>query len=576
MRLILRYLKKYRLYVFLNILGVFGFATAELGIPTIVSNMIDKGIALDNKSYIYKLGILILIVAVIGGIGNIVLAYCSSKVSTSIIRDIRNDIFKKAQEFSHTEYNKFGVSSMITRTTNDAFVLMQFINVIFRTALLTPVMILISMFMVIRTSLSLSIIIGGCIPIICFGVFIIAKTSDPISDRQQKGMDKLNRILRENLSGVRVIRAFRKDSYESRRYSMANEDYANNAKKLFKLMSVSEPAFFMLLNIAIVIVFIISSKMIDTGTLQVGKLVAFEEYMFHAMFSIMLFSIVFVMYPRAEISAERIEELLNEEPTIKNSENAVTSGDGSGTLEFDNVTFKYPDSEAPVLQNVSFHAKKGDVIAFIGSTGSGKSTLINLIPRLYDVSEGSIKVDGVDVREYNLASLRKKIGLIPQKTMLFSGSIKENIKYGKSDAAEAEIKKSTQIAEAYDFIRDKTDQFEEMLEEGGRNLSGGQKQRLSIARAIIRKPDIYIFDDSFSALDFKTDAKLRKRLRNEISDSITLIVAQRISSIVDAGKIIVLDEGNVVGIGTHDELLKSCKVYHEIAASQMSKEELER
>ncbi|URZ00370.1 ABC transporter ATP-binding protein [Clostridium felsineum] len=574
MKLILKYLKRYKLYVFLNILGVLGFATSELGIPTIVSNMIDKGIAVNNKEYIYKLGVLILVVAVIGGVGNIILAYCSSKVSTSIIRDIRNDIFKKSQEFSHTEYNKFGISSMITRTTNDAFVLMQFINVIFRTALLTPIMILISVFMVIRTSISLSMIIAGCIPVICLGVFIIAKTSDPISDRQQKGMDKLNRILRENLSGVRVIRAFRKDNYESKRYAKANEDYADNAKKLFKLMSVSEPAFFMLLNIAVVIVFIMSSKMINMGTLQVGQLVAFEEYMFHAMFSIMLFSIVFVMYPRAEISAKRIEELLKEIPSIKNSENAVESGDESGTLEFDHVTFKYPLSEEAVLKDISFKAKRGEVVAFIGSTGSGKSTLINLIPRLYDVTEGSIKVDGVDVREYSLEALRKKIGFIPQKALLFSGSIKENIKYGKHDAKEAEIKKVSKIAQSYDFIKNKTNGFEEMLEEGGRNLSGGQKQRLSITRAIIRKPDIYVFDDSFSALDFKTDSKLRKSLKGEISDAITLIVAQRISSIMNADKIIVLNEGKVVGVGNHNELLESCETYYEIAASQMSREEL--
>ncbi|OPJ65270.1 ABC transporter ATP-binding protein [Clostridium oryzae] len=576
MRLILQHLQKYKLYVFLNILGVFGFATAELGIPTIVAKMIDRGIVLNDRNYIYKLGILILTVAIIGGIGNILLAYCSAKVSTSITRDIRNDIFKKAQEFTHTEYNKFGVSSMITRTTNDAFILMQFINVIFRTALLTPVMILISMFMVIRTSLTLSMVIGGCIPIICFGVYVIARTSDPISTKQQKGMDRLNQILRENLTGVRVIRAFRKDRYEMSRFSKANEGYAHNAKKLFKLMSVTQPAFFMLLNIAVIFVFILSSKMIDGGTLQVGKLVAFQEYMFHAMFSIMLFSIVFVMYPRAEISARRIEELLDEEPSIKNSENAVTHGDESGTLEFNHVTFKYPEGQVPVLYDISFRTQKGEVVAFIGSTGSGKSTLINLIPRLYDVTKGSVKIDGIDVRKYELAALRRKIGFIPQKATLFSGSINENVRYGKHDAIQSEIEDSTKIAQAYDFITGKSNQFEERLEEGGRNLSGGQKQRLSIARALIRKPDIYIFDDSFSALDFKTDAKLRKSLKSEIGDAITLIVAQRVSSIMDATKIIVLNEGKIVGIGTHDELLKNCEIYYEIAASQMSKEELER
>jgi ATP-binding cassette subfamily B multidrug efflux pump len=576
MRLILQHLKKYKLYVFLNILAVLAFAVAELGIPTIVSRMIDRGIVLNDRYYIYKLGIVILIVAVIGGIGNILLAYCSSKISTSITRDIRNDIFKKAQEFSHTEYNKFGVSSMITRTTNDAFILMQFINVLLRTAMLTPVMIVISVFLVIKTNVTLSMVIGGFIPIICLGVFIIAKASEPISTRQQTGMDNINRIIRENLTGVRVIRAFRKDKYEVQRFSEANEDYSYNSKKLYKLMAVPQPAFFFLLSVGIVIVFILSGKMIDKGVLQVGSLVAFQEYMFHAMFSIMLFCMVFVMYPRAAISARRIQEVLDEEPSIKNPENPVESGDESGTLEFDKVTFKYPDSEVPVLENISFKAKKSDVIAFIGSTGSGKSTLINLIPRAYDVSEGSIKIDGVDVREYDLKNLRRKIGFIPQRSLLFSGSISENIRYGKQYASQFELEESSKIAQAYDFIIDKPEQFEEKIEEGGSNLSGGQKQRLSISRAIIRKPDIYIFDDSFSALDFKTDAKLRNRLKSEITEAITLIVAQRVSSIMNANQIIVLDEGKIVGMGTHEQLLKTSTVYYEIAASQMSKEELDQ
>lgn len=576
MKLILQHLKKYKRYVFFNILGVLAFAVAELGIPTIISKMIDRGIVLNDKYYIYKLGIIILIVAIIGGIGNILLAYCSSKVSTSITRDIRNDIFKKLQVFSHTEYNKFGVSSMITRTTNDAFILMQFINVLLRTALLTPVMILISMFMVIRINVTLSMVIGALIPIICVAVYFIARISEPISSNQQNGMDNINRILRENLTGVRVIRAFRKDRYEINRFSEANGDYSYNSKKLFKLMAISQPAFFMLLNIGLVAVFILSSKMVDTGVLQVGTLVAFQEYMFHAMFSIMLFCLVFVMYPRAAISATRIQELLDEEPNIKNPENPISNGDESGTLEFEEVSFKYPDSEASVLQNISFEAKSGEVVAFIGSTGSGKSTLINLIPRLYDASEGSIRVDGIDVRKYDLKSLREKIGFIPQKSMLFSGSINENIKYGKHDAIEKEIEDSTKIAQAYDFIKEKPNQFEEMIEEGGSNLSGGQKQRLSISRAVVRKPEIYIFDDSFSALDIKTDAKLRKNLKKEIKEAITLIVAQRVPSIMEADKIIVLNEGEIVGIGTHKQLLKDCSIYYEIAASQMSKEELER
>ena len=542
MHLILHYLKRYKIYVFFNLLAILGFATAELGIPTIVSRMIDNGIILNDRAYIYKMGAAILAVAVAGGIGNVLLAYCSSLVSSRVTRDIRNDIFRKAQEFSHTEYNKFGISSMITRTTNDAFILMQFINIILRTALLTPIMIIISMFMVIRTSMTLSMVIGGCVPIICLGVYLIARTSNPISTRQQKGLDKLNRITRENLTGVRVIRAFCKDEYETERFDQANEDYAANAKKLFKL--------------------------------QVGNLVAFQEYMVHAMFSMMMFSLVFVMYPRAEISARRIKELLDEEPLIQNPRNPVTAGDGSGTLVFDHVSFQYPDGEAPVLRDITFEARRGDTIAFIGSTGSGKSTLINLIPRFYDISSGSIRIDNVDVRRYDLKALREKIGFIPQKALLFTGSINENIRYGKHNAVQTEVEHSAKVAQAYDFITEKPKQFEEMIEEGGGNVSGGQRQRLSIARAVVRKPDIYIFDDSFSALDFKTDANLRKQLKYETKDAITLIVAQRVTSIMDATRIIVLNEGAVVGIGTHRELLKTCSIYHEIALSQLSEEEL--
>ena len=339
-------------------------------------------------------------------------------------------------------------------------------------------------------------------------------------------------------------------------------------------MAIAYPAFFYLLSIAIIIVFWVASNMIDMGTLQVGQLVAFIEYLFHAMFSMMLFSTVFTMYPRAQVSAERIEELLNEEPLIKNPENGVKETELRGVVEFDNVTFTYPDGEEPVIKDISFKAVKGETVAFIGSTGSGKSTLINLIPRFYDVTKGAVKIDGVDVREYDLKALRRKIGFIPQKSRLFTGTIKSNIKLGRKKATHEEVEYSSKVAQAYDFISKKPEKFNERISEGGGNVSGGQKQRLSIARAIVRRPEIYIFDDSFSALDFKTDAELRARLKKETRDSVVLIVAQRIGTIMDADKIIVLNEGEVVGIGTHKELLKNCNIYHEIAASQLSEEEL--
>ncbi|HBF6022311.1 TPA: ABC transporter ATP-binding protein [Clostridioides difficile] len=575
MKLILSYLKNYKLLIVLNILAIFSFALVELGIPTIIAKIIDNGIANQNIAYIKQMGIVIVIISIIGVVGSILLGYCSAKVSTSVTRDIRNDIFEKSQEFSHTEYNKFGISSMITRTTNDAFQIQQFVNILLRTALLTPVMFIISIIMTIRTSVELSIVLAISVPFIIIGVAIIAKVSQAISSKQQKGLDKLNLISRENLTGIRVIRAFGNDDYETERFEKTNTYYANVSKKLFKLMSITQPAFFLLLNIAVLAVFWISSEKINIGELQVGQLVAFLEYLFHAMFSIMLFSMVFIMYPRAEVSANRIKELLNEEQLIKNPENGIKDTENKGIIEFDNVTFTYPDGEASVLKDISFTAKTGETVAFIGSTGSGKSTLINLIPRFYDVTEGSIKINGVDIREYDLKALRKKIGFIPQKSLLFTGSIANNIRFGKHKAGESELEYSAKVAQAYEFISKKPRKFDELISEGGANVSGGQKQRLSIARAIIRRPEIYIFDDSFSALDFKTDAILRAKLKKETKDAIVLIVAQRISSIIDADKIIVLNEGQVVGMGTHKELLKNCEIYYEIATSQLKKEELE-
>ncbi|MBU3102619.1 ABC transporter ATP-binding protein [Clostridium gasigenes] len=574
MKLILKYLKKYKFLVLLNVVSVFGFALVELGIPTIMAKVIDIGIVNQDISYIKRSGLIIVVISIVGVMGTILLGYCSSKISSSITRDIRDDIFEKTQEFSHSEYDKFGISSMITRTTNDAFQLLQFTNTLLRLGLLTPVMFTVSLVMILRTSLPLSIVLAVTIPFILIGVVVIAKISHPLSETQQTSLDRLNRISRENLTGIRVIRAFGNDNHEKERFAETNNNYTDVSKKIHKLMAVSQPSFFFLLNLAIIAIFWVSSKMINTGSLQVGQLVAFIEYLFHAMFSIMLFSMVFIMYPKAQVSANRIQELLDANPLIKNPKNGVKDTKIKGEVEFENVTFTYPDGEVPVLKNISFKAKKGETIAFIGSTGSGKSTLINLIPRFYDVTEGSIKIDKIDVRDYDLKSLRKKIGFIPQKTLLFSGSIGNNIKFGKRSASKEEMEHSAKVAQAYDFITHKPKRFDELISEGGANVSGGQKQRLSIARALVRRPEIYIFDDSFSALDFKTDATLRAKLKEETSNSVVLIVAQRIGSIMDADKIIVLNEGEVVGIGIHKELLKTCEIYHEIASSQLTEEEL--
>lgn len=574
MKLILHYLKRYKKLFILNIISVFGFALVELGIPAIIADMIDIGVQEQNTDYLMKMGLVILTISLIGTAGVILLGYCCAKISTSITRDIRNDIFDKAQKFTAYEFNSFGISSMITRTNNDAFQIQLFINVILRTALLTPVMCIASFAMTARASLPLSGIIAATIPFIIGGVILVAHYSKPISENQQASLDGLNRISRENLSGIRVIRAFDNDAYEQNRFDETNHAFTGYSKKMFKLMSMTQPIFFMLMNIAGLCIYWVASLLIANGNLPVGQLVAFMDYLFHAMLSVMLFCTVFMMYPRAAVSAHRIQEVFDRDPLIHNPDQGVMNGKEEGTIRFDHVTFVYPDGEEPVLKDVSFEAKKGETIAFIGSTGSGKSTLVNLIPRFYDVSSGAIYIDGIDIRDYDIMKLRSKLGVIPQKAMLFSGTIAENIRFGKPDATMEEVEHAARVAQGYDFIMEKEHGFEEEITEGATNVSGGQKQRLSIARALVRRPDIYVFDDSFSALDFKTDAILRKELKKETRESIVMVVAQRISTIMDADRIVVLNEGNVIGTGTHKELLKSCQIYHEIALSQLSEEEL--
>lgn len=575
MKLILKYLLKYKKLLVLNVISVFGFALVELGLPTIIANMIDIGVATQDKNYLYMMWGVAIAISIAGVLGTILLGYCCAKISTSITRDIRNDIFTKVQDFSPSEFNKFGISSLITRTNNDAFQIQLFVNVILRTALLTPVMIAVSFFMTLKTSLDLSLVIVATLPLIIIGVIIVAKVSEPMSQKQQSSLDHLNRISRENLTGIKVIRAFNNDHYEQARFNETNSEFTGHTKRIFKLMNSADPIFFLVMNIAILFIFYIAATMIGAGTLQVGKLVAFQDYLFHAMFSMLLFCSVFVMYPRAAVSAKRIQEVLNSDITIQDHQKVYEKPiSKEHTLVFDHVTFVYPDGEEPVLKDVSFSAKQGETIAFIGSTGSGKSTLINLIPRFYDVSCGSITVDGMNIQDYAMKELRDKIGFIPQKAMLFTGTIADNIRYGKEDATDEEVAHAARVAQGYDFIMEKPLGFQEVITESATNVSGGQRQRLSIARAIIKKPQIYIFDDSFSALDFKTDASLRKALKDETKESIVLVVAQRISTIMDADQIIVLHEGQVVGKGKHHELLKTCSIYHEIAASQLSEEEL--
>ena len=579
MRLMLSYLKRYKGLVFLNFISVFGFALTELGIPTIISKMVDGGVASGDREYLMKMGGLITVISIVGILGTVVLGYCGARISTAVTCDIRNDLFEKVQSFSHREMNQLGVSSLITRTSNDALQIMNFMNIILRTAMLTPVMIVISFTLIIMSSVRLSLVIAATVPFIILGVMLVAKISGPISERQQTALDGLNRIFRENLTGIRVIRSFNNDARETERFGEQNQEFTNQSRKLFTLMSSTEPLFFLLMNIAAISIYFIASQMINKSTLQVGQLMAFMEYLFHAMFSVMLFCLVFMMYPRANISAKRIEVVMNMTPDIQDeiSEEKTVSDIGEHIEEvvFDHVDFCYPDGEEAVLKDISFTAKAGETLAIIGSTGSGKSTLIQLIPRFYDVTGGRVLINGVDVRQMNSHELREHIGFVAQKANLFSGTIEENIRFGREDATDEEVRHAAEIAQAMDFIMDKPKGFQEKIVEGAGNLSGGQKQRLSITRALVRKPDIYIYDDSFSALDMKTDAMLRQALKSEVKNAVVIIVAQRVSTIMDADQILVLDEGRLAAMGRHKELLKECPLYYEIAASQLSEEELQ-
>lgn len=566
---------RYKKLLLFDFICVFGFILIELGLPTILARMIDQAIPNASGNQVNQLGLLMLAVVVIGVIMNILLGYFTTRITTNITADIRDDLFAKTQSYSHQEYEAIGVSSLITRVTNDAYQIMLFLQNILRMGFMTPMMFAVSLYMIFRTSPSLSWYVLLALPALLVAVVAIAKISDPLSTRQQKNLDKINGILRENLSGLRVIRAFVNEKFEESRFRKVNGAYTESSKSLFKLMAVAQPGFTFLFNIVMVLIIWNGSKQIDAGQLQIGDLIAFIEYIFHALFSFMLFASVFMMYPRAAVSARRIQEALDATSEIAEKESPVIETAKKGYVTFENVTFAYPGhAESPVIRDVSFTAKPGETVAFIGSTGSGKSTLIQLIPRFYDVSAGRVLVDDVDVRDYSLAALREKIGYIPQKALLFSGTIAENLRYGKEDATLEEMQRAADIAQAAEFIAEQPERFDAHLSEGGSNFSGGQKQRLAIARAVIRRPEIYIFDDSFSALDYQTDAKLRARLKKETTESTVLIVAQRVGTIMHADKIIVLNEGNVVGMGTHQELLRDCQVYYDIASSQLSEEEL--
>ena len=564
------YLKKYPKWLFLDFFGAIFFVIVILGLPTVLARMIDEGVNKGNEHQLYVWAAIMLVIILVGTLGRIVLAYAASKLTTNMVKDMRDDLYAKLQEYSHHEYEKIGVSSLVTRITSDAFVLMQFAEQTLKLGVITPMMMLSSILMIFLTSPSLAWIVAFAVPFLAVVVIYVAVKTRPLSEKQQKTLDKINQYARENLMGLRVIRAFAREEFQEERFAEQNAVYATNSNRLFKLTGLTEPLFVQIIIAMIVAIVWFALDPIKQGSLQIGDLVAFIEYSFHALLSFLFLSSLFTMYPRTAVSSERLKEVMDMPISIDPNEGGIRETETHGYLEFENVTFAYPgETENPVLHNISFCAKPGETIAFIGSTGSGKSSLVQLIPRFYDVTLGKIKVDGVDVRDYRLKFLRKKIGFIPQKALLFTGTIAENIRYGKEDASSSDLNQAADVAQAKDFIESREEGFATHLAEGGSNLSGGQKQRLSIARAIIKNPDIYIFDDSFSALDYRTDAILRRRLKEVTQNATVLIVAQRVGTIMDADQIIVLDKGEIVGRGRHEELMETNAIYREIAESQL-------
>ncbi|MGL4911914.1 MAG: ABC transporter ATP-binding protein [Romboutsia sp.] len=571
---LLKGLKSYIGIIILIFILVFLQSLSDVYLPNLMSNIVDKGIVNNDTNYIINTGFKMLLVTILGGIVTITASYFSSKVAMGFGRDLRNRVFEKVEDFSLQEFNEVGTASLITRTTNDITQVQQVLMVMLRMMLYAPMVAIGATIMAVRKDSKLSLIILVAMPILIVSIGLILKRAVPLFKSMQKRVDTLNRVLRENLIGIRVIRVFNKVEVERKRFQGASLDLCEVATKANQTITLLMPLMMLIVNVSIISVVWFGGIRIDNGQMQVGDLMAFIQYLSQIMFALMMLSMMFVMIPRASASAVRINEVLDVEKILKDKDNSIKKTNMKGYVEFKNVSFSYEKSSEKVLNDISFVSKPGEVTAIIGGTGSGKSTLVKLIPRFFDVTEGEILVDGINVKNLNQHSLREKIGYVPQKSILFSGTISDNLKYGKADASQEDIKKAVEIAQAKDFVENMEDKENSFIAQGGTNVSGGQKQRLSIARAIIKKPEIYIFDDSFSALDFKTDKALRVSLLEETKQSTVILVAQRVSTVIDATRIIVLDEGKVSGIGTHDELMRTCDIYKEIVSSQLSKEEM--
>jgi ATP-binding cassette subfamily B protein len=569
-----RYLKPFRASVLIVFVLVFLQCLANLYLPTLTADIVNNGVIKGNTGYILQVGGIMLLVTLLGTVCAIAGSFYSAKVAIGFGRLIRSMLFTRVGSYSLHEIDTVGTASLITRTTNDTNQVQLVLVIILNMMISAPLMIIGGLILAFGQDAALTLLLLIVIPILVVLIVLIMRVAIPLFRVLQSKLDRLNLILDEGLSGMRVIRAFDRIEHEQERFDVANSDLKDVAIKVNRIVAYLMPTLMLIFNLTSIAILWFGSIRINNGDMQFGALFAFLQYSVLILFSLLMLSMLFIMLPRAAASADRINEVLDIEADIHDAPMVTETEREGGYITFQNVTFSYPGAEEPALQDISFRARPGQVTAIIGGTGSGKSTLINLIPRFYDVDSGGILVDGIDVRRLGQAYLRSKIGLVPQQAVLFSGTVAQNIRYGKENATDEEVRHAAETAQAAEFIDEMPDAYESAISQGGGNVSGGQKQRLSIARALVKRPEIYLFDDSFSALDFKTDARLRAALKRETRDATVLIVSQRVSTVMDADQIIVLDDGRIAGIGAHHDLMASNQIYYEIVSSQLSLEEI--
>ncbi len=569
-----KFLKPYTAMIAGALVLLFLQTLSDLYLPTLMSDIINDGVMQGDTSKILHIGGFMLLVAGGGALASIIASYLSSRAAVGLGTILRSKVFRRVESYSLHEFDKIGTATLITRTTNDINQVQMVTVMILRLMVSAPMMAIGGIVMALQEDRELTWVLAVAIPVLTGIIALIASRMIPLFRLVQVKIDKINLVLREKLTGIRVIRAFNTVDREMKRFDAANVDLTDNYIKVNRIMAFMMPSIMLVMNFTSLAVLWFGGIRISNGSMNLGALAAFTQYAMQIMFSMLMLSLMFIMVPRAQAAAVRINEVLDTVPEITDPQETTDSFTEKGYVQFKDVTFSYHGAEEPALRNISFSARPGEVTAIIGSTGSGKSTLINLIPRFYDVDSGSILIDGVDVQKMSQAVLRAKIGFVPQKALLFSGTISENIRFGNDRIRDEEIRHAAEVAQASEFIANLEGGFEHHITQGGTNVSGGQKQRLSIARALARKPEVYIFDDSFSALDFKTDARLRAALKKEIAEATVIIVAQRVGTVMDADNIIVLDKGQIAGMGTHKELLTGCEVYREIVASQLSEEEI--